>query len=185
MNKVIGENETGFRGRDDALYRTEGWDFLIAGGALYNNLDYSFTAKHPDGSFLEYQSPGGGSPDLRGQLRILRDFLYEFPFVTMKPDNSVIVSVTPELDARALVAPEKEYAVYVHVLLKDASPEVLQKPLSALLTLNLPRGRYQTHWVNTKTGAIDKSETFDHEGGEKQITSPEFVVDLALRIVRH
>ncbi len=34
LNKVIGENETGFRGKDDALYRTEGWDFLIAGGSV-------------------------------------------------------------------------------------------------------------------------------------------------------
>src|SRR5262249_14624673 len=47
LNRVIGENETGFRGKQDVLYRTEGWDFVIAGGGLYNNLDYSFTAKHP------------------------------------------------------------------------------------------------------------------------------------------
>jgi hypothetical protein len=186
LNKVIGENETGFRGKDDALYRTEGWDFLIAGGSLYNNLDYSFTAKHPDGSFLDYQSPGGGSPELRGQLRILRDFLYEFPFVAMKPDNSVIVRAAPELEARALVEPEKFYAIYLHAPLpKDFNPEILQKQLQVPLTLNLPRGRYQAHWVNTKTGAVDHSETFDHEGGEKQLASPEFVVDIALRIVRH
>jgi len=59
LNKVIGENKTGFRGKDDALYRTEGWDFIIAGGALYNNLDYLFTTNYPDGKFLEYASPGG------------------------------------------------------------------------------------------------------------------------------
>jgi hypothetical protein len=47
---VIGENETGFRGRDDDLYRTERWAFLLAGGGLYNNLDYSFTPAHPDGT---------------------------------------------------------------------------------------------------------------------------------------
>ena len=55
LNKVIGENETGFRGKDDIIYRTEGWDFIMAGGALYNNLDYSFTAKYPDGTFGEYR----------------------------------------------------------------------------------------------------------------------------------
>jgi hypothetical protein len=186
LNKVIGENETGFRGKDDALYRTEGWDFLIAGGALYNNLDYSFTAKHPDGSFLEYQSPGGGSPELRRQLCVLRDFLYEFPFVAMKPDNGVIASAGADLEARALVEPEKCYAIYVHVPLpKDFKPEVLQQQRQAPLTLNLPRGRYQARWVNTKTGAIDHSETFDHEGGQKQITSPDFVVDIALGIMRY
>jgi len=28
----------------------EAWEFLLAGGALFNNLDYSFTAAHPDGT---------------------------------------------------------------------------------------------------------------------------------------
>ena len=32
LNKLIGENETGFRGKHDFLYRSEGWDFLLAGG---------------------------------------------------------------------------------------------------------------------------------------------------------
>jgi hypothetical protein len=68
---------------------------------------------------------------------------------------------------------------------KDFAPELLTKVWQTCLVLNLPRGRYQTHWVNTKTGAVDKSETFDHEGGEKELASPEFVVDVALRIVRH
>ena len=30
LNKVIGENETGFRGTKDLVYRTEAWDFLLA-----------------------------------------------------------------------------------------------------------------------------------------------------------
>ena len=47
------------------------------------------------------------------------------------------------------------------------------------------RGKRYAQWVNTKTGAVDHSETFDHEGGQKQITSPDFVVDIALSIVRH
>ena len=32
LNKVIGDNETGFRGTNDTPYRTEAWDFIIAGG---------------------------------------------------------------------------------------------------------------------------------------------------------
>ena len=62
LNKVIGDDETGFRGTTDAPYRTEAWDFIIAGGGLYNNLDYSFAAGHEDGTF-EYPAsqPGGGN----------------------------------------------------------------------------------------------------------------------------
>src|SRR4030095_7012222 len=42
LNKVIGDNETGFRGTNDLPYRVEAWSFILAGGGLYNNLDYSF-----------------------------------------------------------------------------------------------------------------------------------------------
>jgi hypothetical protein len=115
LDKVIGENETGFRGRADATYRTEGWDFIIAGGALYNNLDYSFTPRHPDGAFLDYKSPGGGSPALRSQLKVLKDFLESFDFIRMAPDGSVIRGgVPPGLSARALSEPGRAYAVYIH-----------------------------------------------------------------------
>ena len=42
LNKVIGLNETGFKGTADDHYRMEAWEFILAGGGLYNNLDYSF-----------------------------------------------------------------------------------------------------------------------------------------------
>jgi hypothetical protein len=187
LNRVIGENETGFRGRDDLLYRTEGWDFLLAGGALYNNLDYSFTPKHPGGDFLDYQSPGGGSPKLRRQLGILKTFVEGFDFVKMKPDDSVIRGVSPELSARALVERGKAYAVYLHVPLprkpKDLSKH-RRKNIEATLALDLPAGKYRAEWVNTKSGAVDRQETFGHGGGDKKLTSPRFSDDVALRVLR-
>ncbi len=115
LNKVIGDNETGFRGTSDAVYRMEGWDFVIAGGGLYNNLDYSFTVGHEDGTFVyPPKQPGGGSPALRRQLRLLRDFMEGFDFVHMRPDDSIIKGgVPPTLSARALVSPGRAYALYV------------------------------------------------------------------------
>ena len=187
LNKVIGENETGFRGRDDVLYRTEGWDFLIAGGGLYNNLDYSFTPKHPGGTFLEYKSPGGGSPALRQQLQILKGFLAGFDFVKMRPDDAVIKETSPNMSARALVRPGQAYAIYVHVPLPN-KPKKLQKHLrkdaQTRLLLKLPAGTYKAEWVNTKTGQVDKSEAFTHRGGDKPLASPTFDNDIALRVVR-
>ncbi|MBI2946937.1 MAG: hypothetical protein HYY23_04780 [Verrucomicrobia bacterium] len=115
LNKVIGDNETGFRGTNDAPYRMEAWDFILAGGGLYNNLDYSFTVGHEDGTFVyPANQPGGGNPTFRKQMRALRDFIYSFDFVRMHPDNSVIKGgVPPGLTARALVEPGKAYALYL------------------------------------------------------------------------
>lgn len=115
LNKVIGDDETGFRGTDDAPYRTEAWDFIVAGGGLYNNLDYSFVAGHEDGTF-QYPSsqPGGGNPAFRRQMKILKDFITGFDFVRMSPDNSVITSGAPEGGtARALVERGRAMAIYV------------------------------------------------------------------------
>jgi len=186
LKKVIGENETGFRGKHDVLYRTEGWDFLIAGGALYNNLDYSFTPKYPDGTFLTYKSPGGGSPELRKQLRILKGFLYGFNFVGMKPDNSVISNVSPDLTARALVERGKAYAVYLHVKIPKKPKDIgaiVNRKATAKLTLDLPAGDYEANWINTKTGQGEKREAFKHRGGDRKLTSPMFSADIALRVV--
>lgn len=185
IKAVIGENETGFRGKADVLYRTEGWDFLLAGGALYNNLDYSFTTTHPDGSFLDYKSPGGGSPELRRQLRVLKEFMESLDFLSMRPDHDVIRHVEPKLTASALVELGKTYAVYLHVPLpnkpKDLS-EHLREAIEAKLTLNLPKGDYAIEWIDTKTGEVAKDEPLSHKGGPVVLGSPAFANDVALRV---
>jgi hypothetical protein len=186
LNKVIGENETGFRGRHDFLYRSEGWDFLLAGGGLYNNLDYSFTPQHPDGTFREYRSPGGGSPELRKQLGVLKRFLEGFDFVRMRPGQSAIKSVSGGLSASALAEPGRAYAIYLHVPIPRGAKKIeepLRDRVDATLVLDLPPGQYQAQWIDTKTGATVQSESFKHSGGEKSLQSPVFADDVALRIV--
>ena len=171
LNKVIGENETGFRGKADVLYRTEGWDFIIAGGGLYNNLDYSFTPKHPDGAFLDYKSPGGGSPALRKQLGILKTFIEGFEFIRLVPDYYLIRGGVPEgATARALAERGKQYAVY----LKGGSQTDLQ--------MELPAGYFTYEWLDTRTGKVVKSGKFQQKAGLATLSSPKYSEDIALRI---
>lgn len=172
--------------RWDPAYFERLKDFLIAGGALYNNLDYSFTPKHPDGTFLTYKSPGGGSPALRKQLRILKQFLYGFNFVKMRPDDSVIRKASPALSARALVERGKAYAVYLHVPIPKKPKDIgaiVNRKVKAQLTLNLPAGNYEEEWINTKTGQTEHKGAFRHQGGDKKLDSPMFAADVALRVV--
>ena len=72
---------------------------------------------------------------------------------------------------RALVEPGKAYAVYV------------KGGVQAELALDLPRGSYRAEWVNTKTGAVDKTEDFDHDGGARKLSSPTYDEDVALRVI--
>ena len=180
LNKVIGDNETGFRGTGDAVYRMEGWDFIIAGGGLFNHLDYSFVAGHEDGTF-EYPptQPGGGSAALRGQLKILSDFIHGFEFWKMKPENSVIKSEVPvAVSARALVEPGRAYAIYIRPRV-DAK---VHKSVEAI-EIELPAGNYRAEWINVVDGAIAGSDRFNHAGGAKSLKAPKYETDIALRIL--
>lgn len=172
LNKVIGDNETGFKGTADAVYRREGWEFILAGGALFNNLDYSFTAEHEDGSFnYPDTQPGGGNAEFRRQMQVLKEFIYEFDFVRMRPDTTVVQEGLPDgAGMRALVEPGKQYAIYIH----GGSQVALE--------LAIPAGEYQVEWVNPVTGKVDKQENHHHSGHLFSITSPSYATDIALRL---
>ena len=60
LSKVIGDNETGFKGTADDYYRMEAWEFILAGGGLYNNLDYSFAVGYEDGTYQYHAKQPGG-----------------------------------------------------------------------------------------------------------------------------
>lgn len=115
LNRPIGDNETGFRGTNDAPYRMEAWDFLFAGGALYNNLDYSFVAGHERGNFVfPKDQPGGGSPKLRNQLGFLAGFLRTFDLAKTQPDISFVRAGIPTgVSAEALVESGRRWALYL------------------------------------------------------------------------
>src|SRR5262249_50551835 len=97
LNKVIGLNETGFKGTGDDYYRMQAWEFLLAGGGVYNNLDYSFCVGHEDGTFgVKAPTPGGGGPTLRRQLRVLAEFLRQFDLIRMKPAPELVKGGVPK-----------------------------------------------------------------------------------------
>jgi len=170
LNRVLGDDETGFAGSSASPYRREGWDFILAGGAVYSNLDYTFTVGHEDGTG-KVKAPGNTDPALHRQLEILKKFMDGFDFVKMQPDNSVFKGGVPDkATARALVEKGKAYAIYINGGSK------------AKLQVELPKGQYRAEWVNTKTGKVDKKETFAHSGGKKILASPGYQEDIALKI---
>jgi hypothetical protein len=173
LHRVLGDDETGFVGSNASPYRREGWDFILAGGAVYSNLDYTFTVGH-EGGTARVKAPGNTDPALHTQLAILKKFMDEFDFVKMQPDNSVLKGGIPDkATARALVWKGKAYAIY------------LNGGSKAKLQVELPKGQYRAEWVNTKTGKVDKQEIFAHSGGKKTLESPGYQEDIALKVSIH
>ena len=170
LDKAIAYDETGFLGREDDLYRRQAWNFMLAGGGAFDALDYSFSPGHEDGSDLAPNGPGGGSPALRRQLRVLGDFLQRFSLVDLRPDLTVVKHAAG-VTAHALSKPGREYAIY----LDGKGP--------AEIKLDLPGGKYSADWVNVQTGDSEHAENFEHGGGVKVLQSPLFSNGIALRVI--
>jgi len=172
LNKVIGDNETGFRGNSDSAYRMEAWRFILAGGALYNNLDYSFAPGNEKGDYIyPATQPGGGSIALRKQLSYLKHFMESFNFISMRPDSVTITGGVPlNAISQTLSEPGKQYAIYIY-----GNTQVK-------LELMLPAGTYQLEWLNTLTGKYSDKILLKHKNGKAVITSPVYTEDIALRL---
>ncbi|MGH8016838.1 MAG: hypothetical protein ACREIA_00890 [Opitutaceae bacterium] len=172
LPRVIGYDESGFSGRDDATYRRAAWRFLLAGGGLFNNLDYSFSVGHENGDDIDNNAPGGGSPALRRQLAILSDFIHGFDLANLDPDHTVVLR-SPGVVALVLSVPGKQYALH----LDGRGPTTLE--------LNLPRGKYHAEWIAPLDGRVVKEETVRaSRSNATSLASPDFETDIALRVLR-
>jgi hypothetical protein len=138
-DRPVSYDESGFIGRSDDTYRREAWRFLMAGGAAFDGLDYSFTIGHEDGTDLDNNGPGGGSPTLRRQLGVLRSFLESFDFVSMRPDPD-FVRRAPRAICQSLSNPGRQYVVYCEA---GAETEI---------QLALPEGQWRIELLDPRSG---------------------------------
>ncbi|MEQ9098275.1 MAG: hypothetical protein RIF36_23490 [Imperialibacter sp.] len=143
LNKVLGFNETGFAGGEDQTYRRQVWQFVMAGGALFSHLDYSFSVGQENGQDTTYESPGGGSPALRKQFGVLKTFMETHDFVNLKPDASV-VKAAPGATTLAMSNGNDMWVVYWESLAVKSYD----------ISLNLPAGGYTTEWIDVTTGKV-------------------------------
>jgi len=143
LDKAIGFNETGFAGSLNTTYRRQAWRFLMAGGALFNMLDYSFSAGMETGQDTSYKAPGGGSPELRKQFGVLKRYFDALDLVKLHPDQH-IVKASPGAITEALSDNGKQWVIYME--------HIAMKPYTLLL--NLPKGKFKATWTDVVTGKV-------------------------------
>jgi hypothetical protein len=164
LNRPIGFDESGFHGPGDDVYRRQAWRFILSGGALFNNLDYSFTIDHEAGTHVNEKAPGGGSRAFRQQLRVLLNFMNALDFVRMRPAPELL-SGTGYL----LAEPGRQYALYAEQGTEG-------------LSLNVPAGRYRLTWVDVKSGT-ETVRSLRHRGGALALTGAPTSGEVAVRVV--
>ncbi|RAP74706.1 hypothetical protein [Paenibacillus montanisoli] len=188
-NKPIELNETGFYPIwyfDDRLgaSRAEAWEFIVGGGAAFNQLNGLYTI----------HDPAGDTPENRqvlGSLRNLKRFMYGFDFERMSRDPDFIRGGIPEgARVRSISERGRQYALYLHHSTfnvgKDPVYRVQHGEHSAVLQLDVPAGTYRAEWVDPASGTVVASELYEHEGsgGLLAVASPVYKVDIALSVKR-
>ncbi|HZL34453.1 MAG TPA: cellulase family glycosylhydrolase [Tepidisphaeraceae bacterium] len=173
LGRVIADDETGFKGTGDAAYRKEAWEFMLAGGGIFDHLDYSFAVGHEDGSFkFPPTQPGGGGPELRRQFKILASFLAGFDFIHMTPDAAIVRSPLPKgVSAHFLADKGRAYAGYIH----GAGCKQVE--------LAIAPGAYKVEWIDVKSGKVREKQEVDFGERHETLTVPAYTQEIALRIV--
>lgn len=170
--RPISFDESGFDGKTDTNYLRQAWQFILAGGAAFNNLDYSFYVGKEDGTGTN-NAPGGGSPLLRKQLSYLASFINSFEFVKMHPDFSVVYH-SPGLEWQALSEPSRQYAI------------VFTGYNGRWVQLNLPKKNYVYKFISPFSGQVLKEGTINKGSSNNLMHSlelPEFNIMVALKII--
>ena len=184
-NKPIELNETGYfplwyAGDRVADSRVEAWEFIVGGGAGFNQLNGLFTVENPAGKSPENER-------LLCTLGNLKRFMEGFEYVRMAPDKAFVVSgVSHPQYHRALSEPGKQYALYIHHSSEKvgASYTVVPGDYREAPVVNLPPGHYRAEWISPETGSVRGSEDFTHKGGHRALETPAYQIDIALSIKR-
>jgi hypothetical protein len=170
-NRPVSFDESGFAGNADSTYLRQAWQFIMAGGAVFNNLDYSFYIGREDGTGAN-TAPGGGSANLRKQLTYLRNFIGSLDFVKMQPDFSVVVH-SPGVQVQAISQPGVQYAM------------VFTGVASKWVKLNLPKGKYNFEFITPYSGEVLYKEFFmQNKSGIYELKMPEFSEMVVLKITK-
>jgi hypothetical protein len=162
--------------------RVEAWEFLMGGGAVYSNLNFAYQVGNETGEAAE-------SSEFKGYLRALKQFMTNFEFMRMRPDNGVIADGIPRGSfGRTLSEPGKQYGIYIHHSSYAKARnhyEASEQKRKLNLVLDLPAGSYRVEWVRPADLNILQSQTLaNHSGGRVALnSSPEHQADIALRIV--
>lgn len=185
LDKPIELNETAYypiwyEGDKVAASRVEAWEFILGGGAGFNHLNGLFSTINPT-------AEGTGNEPVLQSLKNLMDFIQRLDFVSMRRHPGLVSGGLPEgFLARSISEPGRQYALYLHhSKLPDGGKYVVQPgDFQLMLELALSPGNYRLEWVDPASGSVILVEETDHTGGTGRFSTPNFMIDLALRITR-
>lgn len=175
-----------YQGDKISASRVEAWEFLVGGGAAFMHLN---------GLYSTFNAGASGTENwqILRQYKVLKNFMNSLQYVNMHQDTSMVTGGIPDSTfVRAISEPGKQYALYMHhsfyscwfwkPMQMGACYEVVPGNYQEKLDLNIAPGTYHAEWIDPASGNIIKSEHFTHSVGKREMESPVYSIDIALKI---
>lgn len=172
LNKPVSFDETS-DGLNASERSTEAWAFLMAGGAVYDNLEMPFTQDDMTGMESNVLGRQRTGKAVRSQLEILQNAMAGFDFINAKPLDSTYKIEGMNLYGLAIYG--KDYMIYWIKTGKN-SPVTWNFPL--------PVGNYMLRWIDPSNGRITHKEVIQVEQYYFTIKIPSFHKSQILHIKR-
>ena len=187
-NKPIELNETIYicswvkEDTDDliGISRLESWEFMIGGGAGFNQLNGYFISSNPTG-----ENPTNRK--LLSALRNLRTFLEGFDFIKMTRDRETLRAVSIGANVNVISEKGRQYALYIHHSFPSDSNGAYYIPnygeYEPVLTLQLEKGNYAVTFIEPETMKTLGKTNITSGGSQVKIACPRYTLDLAVKII--
>lgn len=172
VDRVLSFNETGLMPPITPQYRIQGWKYIFSGGALYNNLDFTYQVGAEDGSgsteFICEGYSGCTDPKVKYQLANLLKFINSINFIKMKPNFDAVALNYGDENIYPLVWEGIEYAVY------------FEGGKKAKIKINVSEGTWDVKWINPSDLKIIIEERKELNSTLLELIGPEYSKDLLL-----
>jgi len=186
-NKPIEQNETSYipswYDRDHLeISRIEAWEFMVGGGASYNQLNGYYIPSNPAGDNEINRKILAG-------LRDLRVFVESFNFIKMTRDTETVRKASIGAKINMISEKGKQYAIYMHHCHTNQGrfhgtfyePEYGE--YETALTVLLEKGDYTVNFIEPETMKTLKEIAITSSGEEMELRCPRYKLDLAIKIM--
>ena len=193
--KPIEINETAYINswiKDDAydlvaISRLEAWEFMVGGGAAFNQLNGYFNVPNPSGESAANRKVMQG-------LRNLRTFLEGFDYVKMTRDRRLVRSVLNGkrsvpfgASVNAISEKGRQHAIYIHHSFPDIGGGSWYEPnfgdYEPVIRIAPDAGEYRVSYVEPASLKVLKEEIIICDGAGIELVCPAYTLDLAIKII--
>ena len=164
-----------------ARTRLEAWEFMVGGGAAFNQLNGYFTAKNPSGT-------DANNREVLEGLRTLRKFMESFDYAAMTRDLKTVQAVSRPANINVISESGKQYVMYMHHshLNYGEYHGTYYTPAygeyAPVITMRLEKGSYAVTFIEPETLRVIEEREITCGDGETELNCPRYSLDIAIQV---